>query len=280
MNIPVPVTDLRVLQTGERILVHFTIPALTTEQLPLPLVRAVDLRFGEDAIAVDAFEAGPVEVRVPLEGWKGKQITVRVRVQSDSGKWSDYSRALEFTAVDAVRAPEIVAESHPRGVRLSWKVADGVKVRVSRRDPAKGEFQVLDEIAGAEWIDGAAPFGVEQSYVGTAIAGAAESEPSKPVTITPEDKFPPSTPRNLKVVTGLKTIEVAWEQSPETDTAGYRVYRAEGGGEFERVTDLIVAASFSDARVESGKQYRYAVSAVDATGNESERSEPVEAAAP
>ena len=35
----------------------------------------------------------------------------------------------------------------------------------------------------------------------------------------------------------------------------------------------------SDRQIEAGKKYRYAVSAVDQTGNESRRSEPVEAAA-
>ena len=40
------------------------------------------------------------------------------------------------------------------------------------------------------------------------------------------------------------------------------------------------APSYSDKQVESGKQYRYAVSAFDKTGNESKRSDEIAVAAP
>ena len=41
----------------------------------------------------------------------------------------------------------------------------------------------------------------------------------------------------------------------------------------------VEAPNYSDRRVASGKRYRYAISAVDLLGNESARSQPVEAAA-
>jgi len=48
---------------------------------------------------------------------------------------------------------------------------------------------------------------------------------------------------------------------------------------FEKYATLIEAPTFSDSKVESGKKYRYTVSAVDGTGNESDRSATAEATA-
>ena len=59
--------------------------------------------------------------------------------------------------------------------------------------------------------------------------------------------------------------------------AGYRVYRAGPGGEFEKIADVGQAPAYSDRTAESGKMYRYAVSAVDQAGNEGVRSVIVEA---
>jgi hypothetical protein len=50
-------------------------------------------------------------------------------------------------------------------------------------------------------------------------------------------------------------------------------------GPFDKYATLIEAPTFSDSKIESGKRYRYTVSAVDLTGNESARSAIVEATA-
>jgi len=50
-------------------------------------------------------------------------------------------------------------------------------------------------------------------------------------------------------------------------------------GPFEKLAALIEAPTYTDRQVEAGKKYRYAISAVDLTGNESERSPVQEATA-
>jgi hypothetical protein len=42
---------------------------------------------------------------------------------------------------------------------------------------------------------------------------------------------------------------------------------------------LVEVPAYGDSKVEPGKKYRYEISAVDLTGNESVRTAPVEAAA-
>ena len=78
----------------------------------------------------------------------------------------------------------------------------------------------------------------------------------------------------------MRSIELAWERSPESDLRGYRVYRAEKGGELAMLTDFVNTPAFSDRQIESGKTYVYAVAALDYAGNESARSATLEVAAP
>jgi fibronectin type 3 domain-containing protein len=70
------------------------------------------------------------------------------------------------------------------------------------------------------------------------------------------------------------------ERSADPEVAGYRVYRAEGDGPFSRIADTQELPSFGDHKIESGKAYRYAVTAVKRNGLESDKSAAVAANAP
>ena len=108
------------------------------------------------------------------------------------------------------------------------------------------------------------------------VNGGAESDISDTLSITPKDEFPPAVPVGLTASPGVKTIELSWERNTEPDFKGYRVYRSIDNGPFERIADMIEGPVFSDRNVEAGKHYRYAVSAVDQSGNESKQGEAVE----
>jgi fibronectin type 3 domain-containing protein len=96
------------------------------------------------------------------------------------------------------------------------------------------------------------------------------------VTITPQDKFPPSVPASITALSGPASIEVSWQRSPESDLQGYYVYRSVNGAPFERKGELIAVPAYSDRHVEHGKTYRYEISAVDKKNNESDKSAPAE----
>jgi len=49
-----------------------------------------------------------------------------------------------------------------------------------------------------------------------------------------------------------------------------------GGGQLQRLGDPVTTASFSDRSAAAGNRYRYAVSAIDLSGNESKTCEPAE----
>ena len=112
---------------------------------------------------------------------------------------------------------------------------------------------------------------VDGSRVSKAGERAAESLISAPLQVLRADRFAPAVPGGLTAVAGTHTVELAWAPSPEADLAGYRIYRAVDGGEFERIAELVEVPSFSDRAAQPGKRYRYAVAALDHLSNESAR---------
>jgi hypothetical protein len=114
------------------------------------------------------------------------------------------------------------------------------------------------------------------------IAGPA----SEKITIDAKDVFPPAVPAGLAAVADeqARALDLSWAPDMDGDLAGYVVYRRDvtTGGAMERISGSapVVAPSFGDAKVMAGHRYAYAVSAVDADGNESARSGEVEEGLP
>ncbi|MBN1270825.1 MAG: fibronectin type III domain-containing protein [Candidatus Aminicenantes bacterium] len=105
-------------------------------------------------------------------------------------------------------------------------------------------------------------------------AAFAESGDSNILKMTPVDTFAPEPPKKVMVIATDEYHSVSWLPNTEKDLAGYHVWkRAKDGGDFIRVTtDPIQDNNFLDTTVEKGRQYVYAVTAVDKKGNESARS--------
>ena len=80
----------------------------------------------------------------------------------------------------------------------------------------------------------------------------------------------------MTALAGPGSIEISWQRSPEKDLKGYYLYRSVNGSSFQRVNGPLTLPTYSDRDVEHGKTYRYAVSAFDQKGNESEKSAPAE----
>ena len=115
--------------------------------------------------------------------------------------------------------------------------------------------------------------GVRVDPAGTAIGPASVA-----VAITPVDTTPPSAPTRLVAIPATGGVRLAWNPSPEDDVAEYAIYRAEGTGPLTRIgTTPAIATIYTDRDVQSGRTYRYAVTALDRAkqANESPRSNEV-----
>ncbi len=109
-----------------------------------------------------------------------------------------------------------------------------------------------------------------------------ESDDSNLLTVTPKDIFPPSAPQGIVIVYVPAAahvpahLEISWSISPETDLAGYDIYRKEQGNEtaLKLNSRPLLTPSYRDMNIQPGTSYSYTVKAVDRAGNESPASEP------
>lgn len=297
LNMPKQITDLKVVQSAESIVIEFTIPNRTTEELPLTRVGEVELRlapggappfdFGRwresaQRIPVPAASPGPVRLKTSARPWAGQEVLLAVRVSSAKGRFSDWAGPLVLPVVAPVGRPEDVqAEAVLTGVRLTWRAAprEALSFRVFRRAEAEKDASLVSTPAASGWIDTSTAYGKRYAYTVQAVVktgtSEADSEISAPIEIVPADKFPPAVPGGLTAASTPDSVELAWERNTDPDFAGYRVYRSADGAAFEKIADSLEAPNYSDRNVARGQRYHYAVSAVDLLGNESARSQPV-----
>jgi fibronectin type 3 domain-containing protein len=296
-NVPRKVHDLAAVQRGSRVIVQFTVPANTTEDYPIPGPVKLDLRAGtadhfeENQWAASARQIPAVQViegtaryEVPSSEWVGKEVIFGVRIVAGNGKQSGWSNFVVVPVVPAPAAPTAVtAVATAGGVRVTWQ-APGTEFRVLRKDEGSAEYTLAATVQKPEYLDATAEFGKQYSYIVQTIARqndkVAESDLSAALSLTPVDTFAPSAPGGLHASAAPNSIELSWARNTEPDLNGYRIYRAIGAGDFEKLADVSVAPTYSDRAVEAGKTYRYVLTALDRVGNESARSTVLEVAVP
>lgn len=303
LKIPRPVADLAVFQRGEKILIEFTLPALSTDGVVLRRLGQVDLRIGAEGVApwhretweahasaipvADGEPGARVRAETSARSWAEREVIIAVRVAGPGGRLSDWS---DFRALHVVRplpaAADLSAENGPDGVRLVWRWPDDrpARFRVFRRQADQQSLTLLGETDRPEFSDAGVDYGVRYLYQVQALLRAgddlAESEPSAEAGITPEDRFPPPVPSGLTAAFALESVELSWERASEEPGLTYRLWRAVDDGPAEPVAEGLTTPGYSDRTVSGGKRYTYAVSAVDRLGNESEKSPPVEVVLP
>jgi len=134
----------------------------------------------------------------------------------------------------------------------------------------------IKDDGGTEWeIYGKRPsftFVEPGTYIVTCdVADSWGNTGTDSITINVTDTTPPGGVGDLTVDDkGLGKVVLEWSPSSDSDVAGYRIYRKQGGdGTWEMVAELSpTSTSYTDENVEPGKEYRYRVEAFDADGNE------------
>jgi hypothetical protein len=151
------------------------------------------------------------------------------------------------------------------------------------RESKDGPVKLLNSslVKELKYEDGEFEYGLPLRYFvrssATDTAPYLESDDSERREIVPKDVFPPAAPMGLVPVTGKGFIALSWEANREKDFAGYKVWRrVEGEAEDKLLTpQLLIENAYTDAEIEKGRRYRYAISSVDRNGNESPRTEAV-----
>jgi hypothetical protein len=287
---PVGVTDLAAVQHGSNIIVTFTIPQTTTEDLPLKGNEDIELRVGlagtETAVWQRTSERERVSAtgasaraEVPASKWYGKTVDIAVNVHGPTGHTVGWSPLVSLVVVPALPKPEALAATDaPDAVNLVWH-AGAPEFRVFRKLPDETNWVQIGTSTKPSYADSTIEYGKAYQYMVQSIdkvgTGYAESELSDPKSFVPMDKFPPAVPAGLSAVPGSRSIELVWERNTEKDFASYRVFR-----NGQQVAEGVTAPTYSDRDAKTGVRYTYQVSALDSAGNESAKSATAEAVIP
>jgi hypothetical protein len=257
---------------------------LTKSQLPTPQQEAY----------TDQLSA-TLEMQSPTSN-----LNYAVSVLNSYGKSAGLSNQVQVPSAPTLPAPaNLSAHLSANGVELTWravrpsKEVPGIKYeyRIYRRDVATNRDSVAGEIpmsadASASFLDTGFEWEKTYDYRVTVVtvvdhSGASEQvegDDSAPVRVVARDVFPPAAPTGLQAVfsgPGQKPfVDLIWAANTEADLAGYNVYRRQTSGEPSKInTGLVKTPAYRDADILPGHEYFYSITAVDARGNESQRSE-------
>lgn len=190
----------------------------------------------------------------------------------------------------------LTASARREGVVLSWQrpatsvrgavdpVIEGYHIYRTAPGAAFDEFAVPINnapVKGTNYTD--VPSYGEHEYRVSAVAMSGspniQSALSAPVTVTFRDLEPPPAPASIETLIEPNAVRLVWSAVDAPDLAGYRLYRTEGVGHETRIREAgtiplgpaVTETYFVDARTDRGIAYRYAVTAIDTSGNESAR---------
>ena len=299
-NIPARIGDLNAVQRGDKLIVQFTVPQLTTEGAAVKPPVTADLRIGagpnpwneftwaESARAVPEprmFNPGAAaHYELPTAEWVGKDVVIAARTAGTNGKPSGWSNTANLSVIAPPERPaDLMFQVTRQGLHLAWQ-AHGDHFRILRSSGASTRYDTVATVTRPEWTDPNIQYGTAYRYIVQAFVPQSDnrevqSELSETLTVTPEAP-PPSAPAGLRAVPAPNSIELSWEGNPEPDVVGYRIYRGEPGGTLEKVGETGAIPTYSDRAAQHARNYRYAVTAVTRSGKESPQSAYVDLAFP
>lgn len=213
----------------------------------------------------------------------GSTYWFRVTGVDQAGNESDPSASLPATPADTT-APAVVedlaATAGDSRVSLAWAPVDDADLagyHVYQGASATGPWTRLTSQPVADPAFEAAGLenGVTAHFAVTSVDEAGnESAYSDSAQATPRDLTAPPSPTEPTTHPGDRKVTLSWGGQIPPDLVGFHVYVADSAdGPWQRVTDDPIASPPYDVLdLANGTAYWFAVTAVDAAGNESARS--------
>lgn len=279
--------DSRELANKER---EVNLRRFTSEARPIASLKKTDFSKFQNAKDDASFEFFYF-YKLADDDFFSKKFTFSLRVKDRKKRKSGFSDFLQLIPVILPvppRKPRAVA--HKDRIEISWDSPAGnldgsfpprLKGYNVYRSGEEGKDLLINAnlIRANKFDDNDFMVGKAYSYFIRASATDNppyfESEDSETVGILVQDTFPPDPPTGLMSIAGENMIALSWNIVKEEDLAGYRVWRRE-----EHEEKFIVLTphplwenAFNDTAVEKNKRYYYAITAVDKSGNESQKSE-------
>jgi hypothetical protein len=232
---------------------------------------------------------------------ESKRYRYAVRAFNTDGQGVDFSNyaVIEPLLNLALPPDKLTAKQVEKQVEITWDPPAG---NINETSPANvagyniyrrqgGAFNKInaEPLPEPRFIDRDFQFGANYNYVvrslsfkpgSASLSDLVESDDSQPLEHKPKDTFPPAPPKPITIASINKIVSIFWPLSAEPDVVGYNIYRTEEESapleKWVRINpELHKTASFRDDHGQVGKKYFYQITAVDASGNESVRSETV-----
>jgi len=340
------VTDLAATQSGDEVLLTFTLPRQTVDRRPLKQVPSIEIyRLIRPAMVgatagpgsqtsltllatipsamVDQYvERGHIRYEdslkvedFPASGEASAEYTVRTRVSpkkesADSnpatlniypppepvsdlkGEMTHAGLALTWTAPqkNLLSQPVTIAKYHIYRAELT--PGETSEMNAAKNPGMKAPAVQIGESSSTTYRDMQTQTGTTNTYSVRSVvqhgAEMLESANSNWAVVTTKPAVPPAAPQGLVVVfvpaigEAPAHVELSWAINPETDIAGYYVYRSEqeqtSGTRLN--PELLLTPAFRDMNAVPGRRYLYTVTAVDRSGNESQASAAVAGGVP
>lgn len=131
-----------------------------------------------------------------------------------------------------------------------------------------------------KYADEALVNGTEYTYKVTALSMVGtKSTFTAEIKVTPHDLTPPAVPEAFKATYDIpaRSVALAWKPNSENDFSHYEVFRSElGSDDWEKINTAAVTSPAFSHKPEKmdGKTYLYTATAVDKSGNLSEKAPP------
>jgi hypothetical protein len=234
-------------------------------------------------------------------GLQNKRYRYAVRMVNTAGQAVDFSNYATIEPLLNLALPpaRLKAEQVEKQIEITWDPPAGNMNETSPANVAGynlyrrqgGSFYKINSepLLEPRFTDRSFQFGANYQYMARSLSfkpGSAslsesiESEDSLPLDHMPKDTFPPTPPKPITIASINSMVSVFWPLNAEPDVIGYNIYRTEDENAAPEKwvklnPELHRTASFRDERAQVGKKYFYQITAVDAYGNESARSETV-----
>jgi len=232
---------------------------------------------------------------------RNKRYRYAIRMFNTAGQAADFSSYAMIEPLFNLSLPpaNLNAKQFETQIEITWDQPTGNMNETSPANVAgyniyrrTGEsvYRINPEpLREPRFIDRNFQFGVNYQYIvrslsftpgKASLSEAIESNDSQPLDHTPKDTFPPAPPKPVTIASINSIVSLFWPLNAEPDVIGYNIYRTEDENAppekwIKLNQELYKTASFRDERVQVGKRYFYQITAIDAYGNESVRSETV-----
>ena len=283
--LPDTVSDLRVIQVGDRFQLMFSLPTSQVREVEIYRLCDSQLAFEEQAellvgMAPDRLtpyrDTGQFLHQDRLE--VNQSCRYGIRFVSRRGGRSPFSNLVQSQPIYPAQPPtQLTSQVQQDQISVRWKPPTE---NIDGSRPAHVEGYLVNSehfVSRPEHVDLEFQFEEVQSYQMQTVSRRGEalvlSDFSETLTLVPKDTFPPSVPQGLTILSVQGRVQLAWDANDDKDLRGYFVYRGTDQNHLEKSSLLITINTYLDESTTAGRTFYYRVSATDRAGNESPQSE-------